>query len=1179
MKKPVQNTHRGLSIQNKVVMLLFLQFLADGNFSHVVFEDDDWEDATFHFSDDKRIFLEVKDITSRSISLSFIKREVFPGFIKKFRQVAKQDRILVAGPNFDGEVQGFANSLEYLSDWTKPKLTKKGFSEAEISLLSKTITFEYNEWLDINIMAYLSTALGFWLPETELEKFKDHLLQKVAIAKASEGDTLTRPEFADIVAHERKALKVGIFDPEKHSNVERVTEVLNTLASDRDRSNTIENPRVLSSLMSNPSDVALLMMVLEKEVTTSGSLDLNKWTPLFEAAIHPAYAFRLVHLFGNILKIDHSHDQFFVEFWTTNITKMIPPYQDGHLVGEILRMASGIVNNDASLADQVFDLLEQAIRILSRGKYEDKVSYAHDSHDRNQLGILAKDIYKQSDRDQKDRVLAWTHEHFNLNREHGEFLAATPSSIYQLWKSFVMSSKDRQRIEQFIKIVEEDYLADPDLIATRGKKKGSSIYEGFDHMGSGISQSGDVYSITDLAFVEIVLKPFVQEWYESDPNSLWEYLPNWVSSMQNEVGTYANGKKPDFLSRAIVPVLMSFYFIDDRAKSQQSYKWLTSFMMFRKGIPSRTDLIFQELYHRHPDASKTWRLVKYQLDIKEYNKAPANIFVEQLLRILISSGLSEPVEYVSGLISNETYLRYRGSSDFYLSELITSLISNDSTKQYGIQLLQDLLSSSFFNEQISDFDVYDIKSPIQALFVSDFNAGCKMLSGILAEDKPLSKNRQIALTVYLRDMSGDRANLENVYEQVFRPLVLIAAADHSILTNKLTFYHSREELAEFAGRLCKSGSFDYALEILNVLIHDPSPSDDEYLEDMLKPNDMHALQSVRAHVSWALQSFLSIDGRPYLDTAFLLLKTLAEDKNIFIRSQACFPLTAFVQGRHYHMPEGENVRYMDSSLVNKVDTLVLSLLNDKDNHKYPSLTKGIVHVVSYMRALSTNKARKIVDGVLDSNDTGIEDYIPTLMFFAEFRQEAFTDWPWESEFPIGVFDPVYFQECMLNLAEHGSDDVKRTIAWHLWTGITKKEIPQEKAIQIVDRYAGPLISVFGREWYSNLYHLANDLVKIHDSVRGLDIWKRCIQTEYDTFENKDTLETGYRGHHYDGEMLVVLHEAEGNESFQHWLELILSDRFDTYLSNVKDLYTLANAKNREVMLNLYPHVLLDEITG
>jgi hypothetical protein len=1158
-------------------MLLFLQFLSDGNFSHVVFEDTAWEDATFHFNDDKKIYLEVKDLTSKPISLAYVKREIFPSFLNKMKLIGKDDKILIAGPDFDKEVKSYADSLEYLSNWTAPKLKDKGFSDDEISLLGKTTVFQFNEWLDINLVAYLSPVLGFWLPETELENFKDHILQKVAVDKSSRGETLTRDEFSILIAKERDTLRVGIFDPEKHSTAERVTEILATLNDAKERTRTIDNPRVLSSLMSNPSDVNLLLMVLEKEVIKSGSFDIEKWGALFAASIHPAYAFRLVFLFENILKANHDYDDFFLDFWSRNIAQIIPPYQDGHLVGQILKMSSSIISYSPSFADKSFTILQEAYKILCRGKFEESKGWVRNEHDRNQLGELARQIHSVATIELKQELMKWAHASFALNREHGEYLSATPSSIFILWRESMLTSQGTDGIERFISIVEDDYLSDPHLIATRGRKKGRSIYEGFDHMGSGISQSGDHYSITDLAFVEIVLKPFLSQWYEHDPEALWSYIPSWISALQSEVGLYKDGKKPDYLSRALIPVLVRYYFSDDSSKSKQAYKWLTSSMKFRKGIPSRTELIFQELHTHHPSAQKAWKLVQYQLKIKEYNKAPANIFVEMLLRTFLIEGLKEPLPYVENLINNETYLRYQGSKDFYLTDLITSLISNPKTSSVGASLLEQLLASSFYNERISNFDVYDIKEPIQALFTTDNAAGCMLLKKIASDSPTLTKNRQIALTVVLRDLPDDRNTLEDVYVTVFQSLVQRAKRKEIELSSYLSFDHSREELAEFAGRLCKVGSYEYGIEVLEVLVHDPSPSTEEYQEDMLKSNDMHAIQSVRAHVSWAIQSFVTIEGRKYLRSGFEMLALLAKDENIYIRSQACFPLNSYVQARHYHMPEPSSERYMDIALVRDVDKLALSLLYNKENHTYPAMTKAIIHVVSYMRALSTVDAKNLVNEVLDTNDSGIEDYIPTLFFFAEFREKAFAKWPWEKDFPIGTFKSAYFQECIKKLSTSGSSQVRTTIAWTLWTGLSKGELAKDKAIEIIDRYADSLISSFGREWYGDLYHMADELLKKDEVARGLAIWKKCIATEYEAVSKSTFISDGYRGHHYDGEMLMAINETEGNAEFQKWLELVLHDEFETYISDVKGLYSLASKANKDRMLNLYPHVLIDEL--
>jgi hypothetical protein len=94
---------------------------------------------------------------------------------------------------------------------------------------------------------------------------------------------------------------------------------------------------------------------------------------------------------------------------------------------------------------------------------------------------------------------------------------------------------------------------------------------------------------------------------------------------------------------------------------------------------------------------------------------------------------------------------------------------------------------------------------------------------------------------------------------------------------------------------------------------------------------------------------------------------------------------------------------------------------------------------------------------------------------------------------------------------------------------------------------------------------------------AVTIWKKCLETEYKTVSKPDFVSDGYRGHHYDGEMLIAVNEIDGNEEFQKWLALVLRDEFETYLSNVRELYEIASEGNKSKMLNLYPHVLFDEL--
>ena len=162
MKKPVHNTHKGLSTQNKVTLLLFLQMMRNPDFQHVVFEDEDWEDATFQFTD-RRIFLEVKDLKT-DISLPYMNREIFPSFVKKNDLLKPEDRILIAGKKFTSDAKAYTGTDEMLTAWVDKTLKDKGYNKNLRDVILKTNVFEYNEYLDENLNAYLAPVLGYWLP-------------------------------------------------------------------------------------------------------------------------------------------------------------------------------------------------------------------------------------------------------------------------------------------------------------------------------------------------------------------------------------------------------------------------------------------------------------------------------------------------------------------------------------------------------------------------------------------------------------------------------------------------------------------------------------------------------------------------------------------------------------------------------------------------------------------------------------------------------------------------------------------------------------------------------------------------------------------------------------------------------------------------------------------------------
>ncbi len=1175
--KPVYNTHSGLTVQNKVNLLLFLQAYSVSDFKHIVFEDDDWEDATLSF-EDKNIFVEVKNITTQSIGLSYIKREVYSKFVGKASKLNDKDRILIAAPSIKEEVKNSIRSMEYLSDRVTTMLRKRKFTKTDISLLGKTIPLSFEDSLDRSIEVYLSSVMGFWLPDDELVEFKDYVIQEIVSRKSSTGARLTRQEFDELIERRRKQLKVGFFKDDVEIKV-KVKEILSILTDPDQRIRNVENPRVLSSLMSSPMDLWLLLHAMEREIEIGKDVELSKWQPIWEAALHPAYSFQLLNIHEKFIKANAKNHAYFIDFWARNIGKLFVPLQGDYLVGHVLGLAHGILKDDPATYAHIFELVKSGYSVIGRSKFRERDFNDHKFYDLGQLAKLIEGIFALANNQEKKDLLSWCQDSFSLTRDSGKYHHDTPASIFILWRKYILESEPVKRLHEFILVVESDYLADPQLLSS--KNKGESLYDGFDLWGSGISNNGGTYSIEDKAYVELVIKPVLKHIHETDPIQHWAIIESFVTTQQKDVGRLSVGKRPDFLSRAIIPSLIRI-FDNDLAHAQTSFSYLCGFIRFRKGIPSRTELIFYDLMQSKLEPAKKWALVKFQLDLPDYKKTPANIFVEKIIQSLLQDGVTEVLPYVDGLIENELYLKYR-RHDFYMPALISSMVQNPSMRASGIKLLETVLASKYFNELIDDFDAYDIKGPIGVLFEADKSDAISLLKKVADDKGNLSRNRQIAVTTYLRDAPDNEVLLAEVFAQVFQPILDRTKRDALQFAEYFDFDHAREEIAEFGGKLIKNKLVEEGLEILEVLANDPSPGSNEYADEMKGKNEFHLVQSVKAHAAHSLSGVVTLSGRDYLNRAFLLVEKLAKDKNVYIRSQACFPLSNFVQARHWHMPDAPQERYMkDIRLVKRIDKLTFNLLESKDNQHYRGLAKAAVHVISYMRALNTEDAKRVAEAVIAAGPTAIIDYLPTLFFFAEFRRdkEVFKNWQWNKDFPIHEFDDSYFRKLIKkNLCHHSNSEVRGSIAWTLWTMFRKDKVEDKKALEIIFRYIPELVSEYGSEWFDDIHYLVNDLREAGYKKEAIELWTQAFTTEIEAFKKaEDKSKFKLAGRYHDGEVLITIKEVYGASAFEKWLDEYLNfDQITPYLSNIKELYEASSSQLQHRLTDRYPRILIDNI--
>ena len=89
------------------------------------------------------------------------------------------------------------------------------------------------------------------------------------------------------------------------------------------------------------------------------------------------------------------------------------------------------------------------------------------------------------------------------------------------------------------------------------------------------------------------------------------------------------------MNRSVYKIVLKRYGNDDKAVSKEAFLILKEFINSKKGIPHKSDLIFEAARGIGLSAAKRWKLVK--IPTRKY-KIPINPFQEQIVSGLANEG-------------------------------------------------------------------------------------------------------------------------------------------------------------------------------------------------------------------------------------------------------------------------------------------------------------------------------------------------------------------------------------------------------------------------------------------------------------------------------------------------------------------------------------------------------------
>lgn len=1161
---------RGIYAQNWAAMSLFLQFVQQKDFLYIGFEGEKLEDFHLVFSDGRKMVCESKN---QILNYSDIKTILEK--IAKHGQINKNDQIVIICKSVNSSAKSDIENYKYFKDRIDTVLSSRphNFGLHHLKLLPQVRFWEVpqnmNEFI---VKALLTRMLGVWVPEKRLDEVKDHIVLKEVFHGSAEGKTLTKDDFIKKLEDKKiEILEYAGYERNRQTAEKDVQEILQLVEK---QNNTKIVPHKVSDLSRKPSEFYYLITKLGDKK----DLDLAHWNQIWNAAVSTFLSLHIFKIFVNNIARENNQ-KYALSFIEQILSGGYDFFREEFIKKDIADLCKLIYEKNNKFERRVFEIVKKLFEpSITDFFYREKpLGRKDDRWEREEISKLIRDLYRDTkDAKLKKQVIVYLSNTFNLVEDNGEYWHYTPSEIFEIFREDILSAKElSKKIIWFKDLCVAHYNSFYSRFRLKGK------FDGWELMGSGISQSGRDFSIGDNHFVYLVLKPALKGLYE-DKNKGWDFIINHCISRKIED---ISSNNPDFLNRASLPILFEEY--KSGKHSKEALAILSDFIRMRKGIPWKADLIFQELRGDYSDEQK-WALVKVSLD--EYNNLPVNVFVEQIVSDLAKIEHKKALATIAQWVKNPEYNRRQTMGSFNVMENISKLLDNPKTFSEGVPIYKNYITSDDFIKKDNDWETWDVAKVLAKIVTIKPEVGIGILKEV-SGSKILTQNQQTLLCSSINDLAkDDRKVLERVYQDFVLPFLQSLDSDITKIENRITNRYSREQLVQFAEKLAESGLWSESLYIVEIFVNDSDPILKNYPDDekgdfnehekVKAGEDSFTIRTVRGWCAWVLQklvmprNFARInETRSIIERALPLLEKLATDQNYYVRVQVSAPLTALAKNRNTVLPENRKERFVSPEIADKIGDLAFLMLRDSENHKLPAVMKHLAMVFTYMRSLTKKEAWEVLQTFLKdeypkkNKQRGYESYLadilneaaPLYIFFAEFRSKAFKDWPkgWGN---LGAFDPKPFKKLLESLLKSEDSDIRRVFTWQIARLPNEvKDRPEFSSIlKLAADYLMLATDKYDHNVFGNIYRFVEDYIDNDEYFEFcFDLWKACIKTEAKFFKDnfsKDKLQEMYWWpFFYNGKILLRIAGQKGNGEFLKWFKVLADYPAELYLANDLDV--------------------------
>jgi len=871
----------------------------------------------------------------------------------------------------------------------------------------------------------------------------------------------------------------------------------------------------------------------------------------------------------NIFKesVSEKNNNYIIKFIQKYYNNLEKKFHDDLFQNVALRVINNISEKDNSVVNSMFVLIKSILK-FRKDKYK-KFGTKREYNEEKKLisGLLKKVffIYKeQKDNEKIKEIIELIDKHFNLVGDDGKFSHYTPKEIFDILKDYIDLNFENN-FQEIVNIVIDQY-------SEEFKK-----FKGWELMGT----------ISDRHFVSFVLEPAIRRYYEKSKNKkqVWDFiLQNCIRKIDIKTKNKVIKKsvsedRPDFLNRAVLPIVLERYKSKDKKISEEAFEILREFILSKRGIPHKSYLIYQSIKNDSQISDdKKWKLI--EVSINKYG-IPVSIFVEEIVSDLTKKGNPKAKKALKDWLKNPDYYK-RFRFEINIIQNIRTIFESDF--EYAVSLFEDFIASDYFVNKQGHFESYKVAELLYDILRKDDKKGISIVEDIISKKK-LSENQEILISYGLFNHSNksddDKELLIKIYTKIIEPNL-------DKVYTKMKLSNARDGVVQFAEKLVYCKKISKALNIVEAFIKDSDPrlSDDEH-KTIEKGEEPHTITSVRGWCAWVLMKCAVPDGRKDIDKIIKLTKQLTEDKNYYVQHMSCFALSQLARNRLSFIDVDRKILFLNDStdkaleMAKNIEKMAFNLLrniSEKSNNVKKALTKNILTVFDRIKGLDEKDSLEFIRLIRKFPPESIAETAPLFIFFAEFRKNSFKDFKstipdlYDSLKP-SKFDDKKFKKILKEVISKLQPKERVNFAINFEQIIRESDLKIAEGRRIFNvgyEYLDYLANEYDHDLFEMIYMIIKDgMERQYKFNKWYDLYIRCLEKEkefYDkNFKGNKATDMYWWPSMYNKYILSSVFEQSGKEKFLDALGIIVSfpKEMEIYDSEIVSLLERVPKSNRD----------------